>query len=119
MGGKIGMLRVRHVTARRRCDADGGRSDVEAAAVAIAGRGRQRSGGRRGGEGAWCACGVLHHWYELVDRGGAPASMALCSIIDAFSGSLRKAFSNHSPSNSSQTYYLLYFTISLQKIPPL
>jgi len=62
-GEKIGMLRVRHVTARRRCDADGGRSDVEAAAVAIAGRGRQRSGGRRGGEGAWCACGVLHHRY--------------------------------------------------------
>ena len=28
-----------------------------------------------------------------------------------------KAIYNHSPSNSPQTYYLLYFTTSLQKIP--
>ena len=63
-GEKIGMLRVKRVTARRRCDADGGRSDVEAAAVAIAGRCRQRSGGRRveGRESAGRACGVLHRY---------------------------------------------------------
>lgn len=64
------MLRAKYLTAMRCGDAYGGRSDVEAAvaaaaAVAIAGRCRERSGERRGGEGVRrprVRCAPLHRY---------------------------------------------------------